>query len=154
MRIRFKHIFLSLGVLIVTGCAKSDSLETDSIHNPGTISPDKRPDTEFDFTPELSDPTTRYVSDDLTMHYDSCGIMVTRTADTIRFVDLEHGNDVVISSPTPLVQGDLAPSTTVIENGKSLPLKSIKVERITESVVYINILTTGNRRIIVAVTDL
>lgn len=154
MRIRFKLLCLSLMVLIVTGCTKSDSLETDPIHNPGTIVPDKYPDAEFDFTKELSDPTTRYVSNDLTMRYDSCGIMVTRTDGSIRFVDLKRGHDVVISSPTPFEQGNLDSGTTVIENGKSLPLKSIKVERITASVIYINILTTGNRRIVVAVTDL
>lgn len=154
MRIRYKHLFLSLGVLIATGCSKSDPGVTEPIPNPGIVSPDKRPDTEFDFTQELSDPTTRYVSDELTMRYDSCGIMVTRTDKSIRFVDFERGHDVVISSPTPLVKGNLADGTTVIENGKTLTLQSIKVEQITSSAIYLNIFTAGNRRIIVAVTDL
>lgn len=149
----FKLSWAIITLIALAGCSTPYGDEKLPIANP-SVTPPGMTDEEYNFTQELSDRASRYVSDGLTLRYDSCGIMVTRTSNSIRFVDLNGENDVIISSKEPFREGDITATTTLIENGQSLPIKSIKTEQLTASSIYLNILTGSDRRIIVAVTDL
>lgn len=152
MKFMNAYLLTAITAIALAGCSKSGSTDTGLPDNPGITTTDPN-DSDFDFAPELADPATRYVSEELTLRYDSGGIMVTRTASSIRFVDLGGGGDVLISSGTPFQTGFMT-NVTIVENGKPLPIKSFKTERLSTTQIYLNILTADNRRIIAAVTDL
>ncbi len=150
---RLIQLILSAAILAlaVSACHKTDSIDSRPVGNPGITDPEPE-FPEFDFSPELTDRSTRYVSSSLNLHYDNGGILVACTDRSIRFVDLnDESQNVILSSGAPFKAGTIT-NLTVIENGKTVPVKLATVEQLAPTHIYLNILTAGGSRIVAAVT--
>lgn len=140
-------------VMTVSACHKTESTDSRHVDNPGVTAPEPEIP-EFDFSSELANRTTRYVSPSLQMHYDDGGILVACTDRSIRFVNLnDESQNVIMSADSPFRAGTIT-NLTIIENGKTVPVQLATVEQMAPSHIYLNVLTAGGSRIIAAVTSL
>ena len=97
---------------------------------------------EYDFSPELADPTERYVSRTLTLSYANNGIMFANAPDgTIKIIDITTGNNVVFNEA----------SRTLEENGTAIPIETVTTEKTEGAKRWLHIVDTNGYHIVLVI---
>ena len=111
---------------------------------------------EFDFSKELSDYETRFISPTLSMRYNNGGIIarIDRSETTeIKMTDLTNGHEVKFSGTGLDKKGAIGnPSLTV--NGNMLTISSATLEDINKKGVWIHLQTPERNNFVLVITDL
>jgi len=108
---------------------------------------------EYDFSAELSDETSRYVSSQLSMRYDDCGVMIVRESQSIVITSLDKGDEIVFSYKGTLSDATEIQEVMLVVNDERVTLQSARVERLNNQGVWINMKTSAGAHIVLVVTD-
>ena len=108
---------------------------------------------EYDFSAELNDETSRYVSSQLSMRYDDCGVMIVRESQSIVITSLDKGDEIVFSYKGTLSDATEIQEVMLVVNDERVTLQSARVERLNNQGVWINMKTSAGAHIVLVVTD-
>lgn len=108
---------------------------------------------EYDFSAELNDETSRYVSSQLSMRYDDCGVMIVRESQSIVITSLDKGDEIVFSYKGTLLDATEIQEVMLVVNDERVTLQSARVERLNNQGVWINMKTSAGAHIVLVVTD-
>lgn len=108
---------------------------------------------EYDFSAELNDETTRFVSPELSLRYDDCGVLIAMDNQHITMESLDMGDVVEFRYSGVLLSGDEIENAQLSVNGKIVNLQSARVERLNNQGVWINMKTSAGAHIVLVVTD-
>lgn len=149
----FQILLFATAVSLFSSCHKQDTVPHGSIFD-NEINP---PSGAYDFSPELTDGSTRYVSPDLTLRYADGGVLVQRNETDGRtrysMVELSTGHIVEFSCRTPVVAGMLDDVRLTID-GADARINGAHVHRINSTGAWIEILAPGDRHYVLVVTDI
>ena len=108
---------------------------------------------EYDFSAELNDETSRYVSSQLSMRYDDCGVMIVRESQSIVITSLDKGDEIVFSYKGTLSEATEIQEAKLVVNDECVKLQSARVEKLNQQGVWISMKTDKGMNIVMVVTD-
>lgn len=153
MKPPFLLSFFVAAVLCFSSCNRHDGVPHASIFD-NEINP-PRPD--YDFSPELTDEETRYVSADFILRYADGGILSQRDEvdgrTRYRLVELSTGRMVEFSCRTPAGAGILDDVRLAVD-GNDVRISGAHAHRINSAGAWIEILAPGNRHYVLVMTDI
>lgn len=142
---------IAVGLLYaVSACLGACSKKDDPPYFPQEL-PGHTAESGYDFTPELADATTRFVSSDLTLRYNDGGVLVQREAGDVstvlRFVELATGREVEFACSGDIKEGDIiAPRLSVDRN--IVDIVSACAHRVDKTGTWIGILAPGRKHMV------
>lgn len=110
----------------------------------------------YDFSKELQNTRSRYVSPSLTMNYDTPGTIFSMAQiGTVEVRSLITGDSIIFNPGTvELIEG-LLPNATLHVNGSDIELQETILEKITsDNSMWLNLLDAKGNRIVLVVTDM
>ena len=109
-----------------------------------------------DFDKELLDERCRFVSQSLSLYYDTPGTIVSVTnGNVIEMRSLITGDNISFNPGTTPLQEGLLPNATLKINDTPVNLKQASLVRLaTDGSMWINILDTNGNRMVLVVTDM
>ncbi len=109
-----------------------------------------------DFDKELLDERCRFVSQSLSLYYDTPGTIVSVTnGNVIEMRSLITGDNISFNPGTTPLQEGLLPNATLKINDTPVNLKQASLVRLaTDGSMWLNLLDDNNNRIIIVVTDI
>lgn len=111
-------------------------------------------ETEYDFSPELEDATSRIESETLTLRYGDVGILVSQGNGTdYELRDISTGHYASFKASGEIGIGNLSDSELEI-NGAIVAISEASIEYADNRGVWIHITTLRNEHIVFVVTDL
>ncbi|MBR6639756.1 MAG: hypothetical protein IKL35_05260 [Muribaculaceae bacterium] len=113
----------------------------------------EEPEKEYDFSAELQDATSRYVSSELTITYGVGVLFSVENGNNISILDFDTGDNVDFRFEGNVAKGDLSnPQLKVNDN--SIEITQAKVEQLNATGMWIHITTATNEHITLVITDL
>lgn len=112
------------------------------------------PEDEYDFSAELQNATSRYVSTALSLTYEDVGTLFSiENGNCISIMNIDNGDNVNFSFDGNVAEGILnAPKLKI--NGNVIEISQAKIEQLNSSGMWIHITTNANEHITLVVTDL
>ena len=108
---------------------------------------------KYDFSAELSDKTTRFVSPGLSLRYDDCGVLIAMDNQHITMVSLDMGDVVEFRYSGVLLEGANVENAQLSVNGKIVNLQSARVEKLSQEGLWLNLKMSTGSYIVMVVTD-
>lgn len=115
--------------------------------------PEQQPDKD-NFANITADGTSRYISPEMSLRYDDCGIMIATENNCMTMTSLDTGDVVAFSYDGDLAEGNSVANARLTENEKVVTLSSTQVIKQNEHGVWIVAKTASGKQIILVVTDL
>ena len=108
---------------------------------------------KYDFSAELDDSTTRFISPELSLRYDDCGVLIVKGDQHITMVSLDMGDEIKLKYSGVLMEGADVENAQLSVNGKIVELQSARVEKMSQQGVWINMKMRTGSHIAMVVTD-
>lgn len=111
---------------------------------------------QYDFSKELQDYRSRFVSTSMSLYYDTPGtIFSVSSINIIEVRSLITGDNILFNPGEVALKEGTLPNATLQINGNSVELKQATLEHITtDDSMWLNLLDDNNNRIIIVVTDI
>lgn len=146
-------LLAAMVVVAIASCSKNDDSPTESVFD-NKVNP---PEAAYDFTPELADGSTRYVSPTLTLRYADGGVLAQRFVyggrNVLRLVELATGVVVELSYVGLLAEGELADAKLEVD-AVAVGITAAYARRVNKAGAWIEILAPGDRHYVFVITDL
>ncbi|WP_295730817.1 hypothetical protein [uncultured Muribaculum sp.] len=133
--------------------------KTDIPTNHGLIGDDGivDPAETYDFSPELADGSTRYISSDVVLRYDEGGVLaqydIVSGRSVYRFVELSTGCVVEFSCRTVAGEGELTDAHLYVE-GSEIGIARAYMHRVNSTGAWIEILAPGDKHYVLVMTGM
>lgn len=110
----------------------------------------------YDFTPEIQNTQSRYVSPSLKMTYETPGTIFSVAHNgTIEVHSLITGNSITFNPGTIELTEGLLPNATLQVNGNNIELQEVTLEKLTpDNSMWLNLLDAKGNRIVLVITDM
>lgn len=147
------YLIAAVAVALLCGsCHKTDIPDHHGlIGEDGTVHPDET----YDFSPELADGSTRYVSPDVVLRYDDGGILaqhdVVGGRSVYRLVELSTGRIVEFSFRNAVGDGRLTDACLSVDGSESV-IAHAYMHRINSTGAWIEILAPGDKHYVLVMT--
>ena len=111
------------------------------------------PEDEYDFSAELQDATSRYVSSELEITYGVGVLFSVENGNNVSILNLDTGDNINFRFEGNIAMGVLSNPQLKVQ-GNVIELTQAKVEQLNASGMWIHITTATNEHITLVVTDL